>query len=60
MVRAGFTVEGSGLKQQRFRVYPSPSRRSLVGLSFRVYRVHGLGFRLRLFRPPPPVVRGVF
>ena len=61
MVRAGFTVEGSELKQQRFRVYPSPSRRSLVGLSFRA-RVQGLGFRLRLLcpPPPPPVVRGVF
>ena len=53
MVRAGFTVEGSELKQQRFRAYPSPSRRSLVGLSFRA-RVQGLGFTLRLLCPPPP------
>ena len=58
MVRAGFTVEGSELKQQRFRIYPSSSRRSLVGLSFRA-RVQGLGFRLRLLCPPPGV-RGVF
>ena len=38
---AGFTVEGSGLSRLRFRVYPSPSCRSLVGLSFRAW---GSGF----------------
>ena len=57
MVRAGFTVEGSGLKLQRFRVYPSLSlpppknRQGLGGVTRGGIPLGGGGGRLRAFLP---------